>query len=109
MYCKNCGIKIDDQASFCSKCGTAQQNTTILPSGQSEDKYVWLWGVLSFFIPIVGLVLYLVWKDTKPKDAKYAGIGALIGFIIVIVIIIICLFLFASVFRFIGDYHRYFY
>ena len=37
------------------------------------------WGVLGFLIPIVGLVLFLVWKNTKPKCAKMAGLGALIG------------------------------
>jgi len=37
------------------------------------------WGVLGFFIPIVGLVLFLVWRNTKPNCAKVAGIGALIG------------------------------
>lgn len=29
-------------------------------------------------IPIAGLILFLVWKDTKPKTAKAAGIGALV-------------------------------
>ena len=38
------------------------------------------WAILSFFIPIVGLILFLVWRTTKPKTAKVAGIGALIGF-----------------------------
>ena len=37
------------------------------------------WAILGFFIPIVGLVLFLVWKNTKPKCAKMAGIGALVG------------------------------
>ena len=37
------------------------------------------WGLLGFCIPIVGLVLYLVWKDTKPKTSKAAGKGALIS------------------------------
>ena len=37
------------------------------------------WGVLGCCIPIVGLVLFLVWKDTKPKTAKAAGIGALVS------------------------------
>lgn len=36
-------------------------------------------GVLGCCIPIVGLVLFLVWKDTKPKTAKAAGIGALVS------------------------------
>jgi hypothetical protein len=38
--------------------------------------------VLSFFIPIVGLILWLVWKDQYPKKAKSCGKGALIGAIV---------------------------
>ena len=37
------------------------------------------WAVLGFFFPIVGLILVLVWKQSKPKCAKMAGIGALVG------------------------------
>ena len=37
------------------------------------------WGVLGCCLPLVGLILFLVWKDTKPKSAKSAGIGAIIG------------------------------
>ena len=40
------------------------------------------WGVLGFFFPIVGLILFLVWKNTKPQSAKVAGIGAIIGFVL---------------------------
>ncbi len=38
------------------------------------------WGILSFFIPLVGLILYCRWKNTKPRAAKAASIGAAIGF-----------------------------
>lgn len=38
------------------------------------------WAILGFFIPIVGLILFLVWKNTKPQCAKMAGIGAIVGF-----------------------------
>lgn len=37
------------------------------------------WGFLGCCIPLVGLILFLVWKDTKPLSAKKAGIGAIIG------------------------------
>ena len=37
------------------------------------------WGVLGCCIPLAGLILFLVWKDQKPKTAKMAGIGALIS------------------------------
>lgn len=43
------------------------------------------WGVLGFCIPIVGLILFLVWKDQKPRTAKVAGIGALIAVIISVI------------------------
>lgn len=58
-------------------CG-ASQNTT----PQVTDNGDFLWGLLGCCIPIVGLVLFLVWKDTKPKTAKAAGIGALVSVII---------------------------
>ena len=46
------------------------------------------WGLLGFCIPIVGLVLFLVWRDSKPKTSKAAGIGALVSVIIAIVVYI---------------------
>ncbi|NEG55786.1 hypothetical protein GFD21_08460 [Bifidobacterium sp. SMA15] len=42
--------------------------------------------MLGFFIPIVGLILFLVWKDSRPNDAKKAGMGALVSVIIGIVL-----------------------
>ncbi len=43
------------------------------------------WGLLGFCIPLVGLILFLVWKDTKPLTSKAAGMGALISVIISVV------------------------
>lgn len=48
-------------------------------SSQSNDSGSFGWAVLGFFIPLVGLILWLVWKDSKPKSAKMSGIGALVG------------------------------
>jgi hypothetical protein len=73
-FCKNCGNQIEDNAATCPNCG-ASQNT---------DNGGFLWGLLGCCIPIVGLVLFLVWKDTKPKTSKAAGIGALVGVILMI-------------------------
>lgn len=76
-FCKNCGNQIEDNAATCPSCG-ASQNTT----PQVTDNGGFLWGLLGCCIPIVGLVLFLVWKDTKPKTSKAAGIGALVSVII---------------------------
>lgn len=55
----------------------------------ANDKGGFLWGLLGFCIPIVGLILFLVWKDSKPKSAKAAGIGALVSVIIAVVFYIL--------------------
>ena len=73
-FCRNCGQQIDDRAAVCPHCGVAQENKP-----QVVDSGGFGWGVLGCCIPIVGLVLFLVWKDTKPKTAKAAGIGALVS------------------------------
>ena len=78
-FCKNCGNQIEDNAATCPSCG-ASQNTT----PQVTDNGGFLWGLLGCCIPIVGLVLFLVWKDTKPKTSKATGIGALVGVILMI-------------------------
>lgn len=47
------------------------------------------WAILGFFIPLVGLILWLVWKDEKPKCAKMAGVGALVSVVISILCAIV--------------------
>ncbi len=55
----------------------------------SEDSGSAGWGVLGCCFPLVGLILFLVWKDNKPRSAKSAGIGAIIGVVITIVLTLI--------------------
>ena len=40
------------------------------------------YAILCFCFPIVGLILYCVWREPLPKRAKSAGMGGLLGFII---------------------------
>lgn len=77
-YCANCGKEIDENAFACPHCGVAVSSNSSAVSA-TEDTGNWGWGVLGCCIPIVGLILYLVWKDSKPLSSKRAGIGALIG------------------------------
>ena len=46
---------------------------------ETPDIGGFLWGLLGCCVPIAGLVLFLVWKDVKPKTAKAVGIGALVS------------------------------
>lgn len=60
--------------------GSKSQNVSATQSQQtySEGSTVG-WGILGFFIPIVGFILWLIWKDEHPARAKSAGIGCLVS------------------------------
>lgn len=79
IYCKNCGAEIDDKAVICPKCGVPVENTVVPSAPAVVDNGGFGWGLLGCCIPVVGLILFLVWKDTKPKTSKAAGIGALVS------------------------------
>lgn len=57
-----------------------------VPQAQPNDQGSFGWAILGFFIPLVGLILFLVWKDSKPGDAKKAGMGALVSVIFSVVL-----------------------
>lgn len=59
---------------------TNMTNMTNVPN--ENDNGGFLWGLLGCCIPLVGLILFLVWKDTKPKTGKAAGIGAIVGVVL---------------------------
>lgn len=46
---------------------------------KKEEKGNFGWAVLGFFFPLVGFILFLVWKNDRKGDSKMAGIGALVG------------------------------
>lgn len=92
MYCKNCGRPVDDTSSYCNNCGARIDNK---PNADvSEDNSNLGFAIFGFFIPIVGLILFLIYEEKKPKRAKSAVKGALIGFITEIVLAIILVILY---------------
>ena len=70
MYCPNCGEQIDDKAVVCPKCGVPVKNTVAPDDAPSTG-----FAVLGFLFPIIGLILYLVWKSERPLRAKSVGKG----------------------------------
>lgn len=79
-YCSNCGSSVNENAVVCVSCGAAIANGGV---ASNNDTGGFGYSLLGFFIPVVGLVLYLIWKDTKPKSASAAGKGALTSVIVV--------------------------
>ena len=88
--CKRCGSSIDDSAIFCQVCGE-RQGVSASPFGSSgrrndyspgtvgsTEGNIWI-ALLSFLVPVVGLVLWYSWRFTKPAHAASAAKGALVG------------------------------
>ena len=80
MFCKYCGTEGPAQ-SYCTNCGEKIENPNVVVNmqGTSEqinivhnetDKSEILYNVLSFFIPLIGLIFFLIWKDEYPVRAK---------------------------------------
>lgn len=90
--CNSCGAEVNQNQDFCPNCGAslrAQPTYVQQQPANPADTGGFGWGLLGFCIPLVGLILFLVWKQEKPLTAKALGIGALIGFIINVISYII--------------------
>lgn len=60
--------------------GAKSQNVSATQSQQTDSEGSTVgWGILGFFIPIVGFILWLIWKDEHPARVKSAGIGCLVS------------------------------
>ena len=91
MKCNYCEYEVSEECKCCPNCGEdpktrkknkikeekAKGEKTIVKSSIDTANLYPLWGVIGFFIPFVGIILFVVWIKTKPKEAKAAGIGAL--------------------------------
>lgn len=80
--CKTCGTVFEEK--FCPNCGAAADNGRAAKAAYTETEAVYDesttgFAVLSFFFPLIGLILFLVWQDKKPQTAAACGKGALIG------------------------------
>ncbi len=84
-YCMHCGNPCDPKAVICVKCGAPFGNT--YPNfPREDDKPSGLLKFICFFVPILGLILYLVNINEKPVSAKAYGKSSLIGFVLGIVL-----------------------
>lgn len=122
MFCTSCGKEFQNDMNFCPYCGTpATKNGQDTQSYNNGQYYQQPYGnqppygydapnpkdvpsagfnALAFFFPIVGLILYLVWKDSTPKKAKAIGKWALISFVLGIVFYIVMIIAMTAMFTY---------
>lgn len=106
MFCPYCGMEVPNDAVYCANCGAtidrtsraaAIKQTTRSAEGTPEmyqsdiadikdlfkkpkENNFW-WGLLSFLIPLVGIILFFAWRTQYPARAKVCLIWGIIGFI----------------------------
>lgn len=98
MYCPNCGTNVNDNAEVCSQCGTNlhnlsnninanNTNTTNTVTVNDNDKAnIWINLLSLCCFPILGIIMYFVWKDSQPKAAKSALIFGIVGICLSVVV-----------------------
>lgn len=78
-FCRKCGKEIYDDAVICPHCGVqvAPLKTDSVDSGSGG------WTLLSLIFPIIGLILAIMWRKSRPKNAR-ACIHGVIAIIVII-------------------------
>lgn len=109
MLCNKCGRRVSDGSNFCPVCGADlryQKNSSSSSSGyvNPDDETNFGYTLLSFFMPYIGIVLYIVWFKEFPKRAKSCLNGIIAG-VICIVIFVCCVF--SGIFH-LGSQYSYF-
>lgn len=80
-YCAFCGKELADDAAFCMACGRPCSGAPYgnVANVQDEDNIIFT--IIGFFIPILGVILYLYYMDKMPLRAKSAIKGTIISII----------------------------
>lgn len=95
-YCPNCGSNITGNTKFCTNCGYSLQESTDETklsdkdhTSNSEDRLNGGLKVLSFCLPIIGVILYFTNKNSNPKTATSACYSSLWGWGLAVIISVI--------------------
>ena len=89
-YCTHCGKELMDEAVVCMNCGCAVNGANSIKGAiAGDDVPNGGLNILSFFIPLAGLIMFCTMQGRTPRKAKQIGIFALVGFVINIVLLVI--------------------
>lgn len=71
-FCPKCGNELQNNETQCPNCGHTQTNV---------DKKSIPFMIIGFLIPLVGIILFFVYKKKSPLKATSALNGAIVGFV----------------------------
>lgn len=87
MYCKYCGSEI--KGNFCSNCGKKVYEET------KNETSGFIYGILGFCFPIVGIILFFIFLSDKKKASKASLIGSIIGIIVKVLLVLLLIVVFS--------------
>ena len=99
-FCTNCGNELDDRAIMCPKCGVALTQTTNASNGSSSNGMAIAGFVLSFFIPLLGLIFSIIGLKRSKETNNGKGLstaGIIISCITMVITIIMGIISFSAV------------
>lgn len=117
-FCTNCGNELDDRAIMCPKCGVALTQTTNASNGSSSNGMAIAGFILSFFIPLLGLIFSILGLKRSKETNTGKGLstaGIIISCITMVITIIMGIISFSAVSDTINkaqqqtEYNRYYY
>ena len=117
-FCTNCGNELDDRAIMCPKCGVALTQTTNASNGSSSIGMAIAGFILSFFIPLLGLIFSIIGLKRSKETNNGKGLstaGIIISCITMVITLIMGIISFSVVSDTIDkaqqqtEYNRYYY
>ena len=98
MFCGTCGAQTSDSATFCPACGAPLRpdaagharlpgSDSPLDTGAKVGVFAASFCISPLLGGLLGLVLYIVWKDEKPRKARDVCVVTLWGIVAWVVLV----------------------
>ncbi len=78
-FCPKCGNETKVELLQCPKCNATQVDYKYKIVELKEESNAWLWLIPSFFVPLFGLIAFVILGYNRPKASKFTMIGAVAG------------------------------
>ena len=99
FFCDKCHKNINEDSNYCPFCGSVLNvdvSSSAVESKVDRDKINIWFVILSWFVPLVGVLVFFIKKETAPRTAKASGLCALISFILNLLVIFFMFFVFLN-------------
>ncbi len=96
-YCRNCGNELEKDEYYCKKCGWPDDilvnnnhlihnmSNYVVYSNEINAGLV----IISFLIPLIGIILAIIDRDTRPRESSACAKAASISIVLSIIIVLI--------------------